>query len=277
MINESSEAQRKQEARNDFQESVADGLEEQPREQQAKRVFGTAKGYFFAVAATIIALGQFSEAVTLIEHGLDWTHSRFTNAVEYELISQVHVGNTEDYVTELLGSPQVSRAIKPKVSANYFYHEKFLLTVYLEDARVIAYTVAALRGDFQPTVAIIDGNDWLLQDSTYKSFPANPDSYMIDHSKIISYYLETLDNGRIGLFYNSYLGNITLTPLNDSHALLVDLYQNEVTGSDEEILKAQEQYRAEVSPNFFGMGTLALEDIQKGLLTAAEFTNYFGH
>lgn len=273
MTDGSSEAPINQQACNEINNKAAGGV----GEQQTKRVFGTAKGYLFAVAATIIALGQFSEAVTLIEQGLDWTRSRFTNAVEYELISKIHVGNTEDYVTELLGSPQVSRAIRPAVSANYYYDDKFLLTVYFEDSRTIAYTVAALRSDFQPAVATIDDQDWLLQDSKYESFPANPDTYMIDYSKITSYYLESLNSGRIGLFYNTYLGNITLIHSNESNALLASFYQKEVTESDDVILQAQEQYRAQISPNFFGMGMLPLEDIQKGLLTAAEFTNYFGH
>ena len=218
-------AELKQELLGELDSKVEEEVEEELEERRAKQILGTAKGYIIAVAATIMALGQFSEAVTLIEDGMDWVRSKFTNEVEYEMIANIHVGNTMDYVVDIMGNPQVSRTINDNITANYFYNEKFLLTVYFGEDRVSAYTVAALREDFQPTVTTIDDNPWRLQEAAYQTFPANPDMYMIDYSKVTSYYLESLNNGRIGLYYNTYLGSIVLTSETTTSALLVELYR----------------------------------------------------
>jgi|GEM_PF-988193 len=264
----------------DMEDWVEDEVEEEVEEELNRRrvygsFFGNFKGYFIAVAATIMALGQFSEAVTLIQDGVDSLRSRFTNEVEYELLAQVHVGNTESYIEDLLGNPQVSRAITDGVVANYYYHRKFLLTLFFSEQRVIAYTLLPLLEDFDPTIVSGPEQSWALQEFTYSSFPANPKRYMVDHSKTISFYLELLDTGRIGLFVNSYLGNVALaTYTPDEH--LVGLYEADVMGTEEELLNRQNEFREIERPNLYGEGSLPLDLIQKSLLTEAEFSAFFG-
>jgi len=256
----------------EVQEEVSEELAERSRYEET---LGRFKVIFFAIAATIMALGQFSEAVTLIQDGIDSLRSKFTNTVEYELLSNIHVGNTEAYIEDLLGSAQVSKTINDDIVADYHFNDKFLLTIFNKERRVIAFTIVPLVEDFKWVVREADEIQWTLMESTYSNFPGNPKLYVVDHSKTASYYLESLDTGRTGLFVNSYLGNVAIGSLPQTEAI-VSLYRNEITGTDEEIFASQSQLRASTKPNLFGAGKLGLELIQKSLLTGAEFSSFFG-
>lgn len=270
-------AELKQELSEEIRVQVEAEVEEEIEKlHRGRQYINYAKMYFFAIAATIIALGQFSEAITLIEDGMDWTLSKFTNDVEYELLSKIHVGNTQSYINDLYGNPKFSRSIGNNIIANYFDNNKFLLTVFLSEKRVVAFTYLPLENDFKPETQKFDGHSLQLQDFRYTDYPANPQKYLIDHSKTVSYYLESLDTGRSGLFFKTYLGHFSMNP-ETTNALIVELYNKEVNASDEAILKAQGALRSQTNPNLFGMGLLPLEQIQKSLLTGAEFHNYFGH
>ena len=270
--NEKLKAELLEELSEDISEQIEEEVDEEVREHTRLNKF---KSSFIAVAAAIMALGQFSEAVTLIEDGIDSLRSRFTTTVEYDLLSSLHVSNTEAYVINLVGDPQVSRKINQDVVANYYYDKKFLLTVFIEDSRVSAYTYVPLISDFTPTIAEYSDGSWDLLVNSYSEFPANPKQYLIDHSKTISYYLENLDSGNAGLFVNNYLGNIAVTAEPTSQ-LLVELYDAEVNGSDEDVLSAQTRLRKQEKPNLYGRGNLPIELIQKSILTGAEFSSFFG-
>ncbi|WP_197469912.1 hypothetical protein, partial [Oleiphilus sp. HI0117] len=58
--------------------------------------------------------------------------------------------------------------------------------------------------------------------------------------------------------------------------LLVAFYNQEVHGSDQEVLESQTQLRNSEMPNFYGEGEIGLELIEKSILTGAEFSSYFG-
>lgn len=266
----------KRELEKEIESEITEEVEEAMTEQRvAAKTVGLFKSYFFAVAATIIALGQFSEAVTLIDDGIDWLRSKFTNSVEYDLLAHIKVGNSAAYIAELLGSPQVTRSVDDQITANYFYNDKFLLTILSADERVVAFTVIPLVEGFRPNIPAASDRAFNLGEFSYSSFPGNPESYLVDHSKVISYYLEILDVGRTGLFFKVYLGNVVLTGDGvEDH--VVAMYNKEVMGSDSEIATAQTSLRQQLKPNFFGMGNVGLEPIQKSILTAAEFASYFG-
>lgn len=260
-----------------IEEEVEEEISEEIQQHiQAKLAIGRFRNGIITVAATVIALGQFSEAVTLIEDGVNWARSKVTHSVEYTLLEQIHVGNTKAYIEELIGSPQISRTIEEGLTANYFHDEKFLLTIFFSESRVSGFTITPLQEDFTPQIKGKDESIWELQNFNYADFPANPQMYLIDHSKTASYYIESLDTGRAGLFFKTYLGNVSLRndePLTE----LIDLYQKDVYASDQEVAEAQSSLRVSAQPNFYGLGTLSLEQIQKSMLTSAEFSNYFGH
>ncbi|MAM86088.1 MAG: hypothetical protein CME36_02110 [unclassified Hahellaceae] len=273
-------AELKEELAKDLRGFVASEVDEEVDEEISKRALNGAywtrfRSIFFAVAATIIALGQFSEAVTLIEGSVVQLKSRLTHSVEYELLDQIHVGNTEGYIENLLGQPQVSKAIDDGIEARYYYNDKFLLTIFVADKRVAAHFVVPLKNDFTPVVVENDNTDFELQQSVFSAYPANPKTYVVDHSNTVSYYLEELDSGKAGLFFHTYLGYVSFTQKPaDQH--LVSLYEAVVHGDIDSELAVQSKLRENSSPNLHGRGTLDLVLIQKGILTGAEFANYFG-
>ena len=273
-------AELKEELAKDLQDFVANEVDEEVEEEMIKRSFQSPawsrfRGVFFAVAATIIALGQFSEAVTLIEGGLVELQSRFTHSVEYGLLNQIHVGNTEGHIEKLLGQPQVSKAISDNTEARYYHSDKFLLTIFVADERVTAYFVVPLQDDFNPMVTSNDDQEFELQQSVFAAYPANPRVYAVDHSNTISYYLEVLDSGKAGLFFQTYLGMVSLTQA-PTDQQLISLYEAVVHGDPDSELSLQTALRDTSAPNLYGRGTLGLAQIQKGMLTGAEFSNYFG-
>ncbi len=263
----------KADLREELQETIEEEVQEEIAENQA--VLSKFKGVFIAILAIIMALGQYSEAVSLIGDGIATLQSEFTHDIEYETLSKIHVGNTIDYVESLLGSAQVSKSINTEVNANYFYDDKYLLTLFSKDARVTAFTILPLESDFHPEVIQTSQHKWLLGTANFASFPANPQTYVINHAKTASYYLESLDKGRTGLFVQSYLGKVSYTVESES-SQIAEFYQKEVHGTDEEILALQDQLRQTEEPNFYGEGELGLELIEKSILTGAEFNSYFG-
>ena len=270
-------AELKAEIRKELEGEIQEAVEDEVQEELAENsvFFSKFKGTFIAFLAIIMALGQYSEALALIKDGIDTIQSEFTHEIEYETLSKIHVGNTLDYMESLLGSAQVSKSINKDIDASYFYNSKYLLTLFSKDQRVIAFTVLPLVADFQPELMQASQIQWTLGSANFKSFPANPQTYVIDHAKTASYYLESLDKGRTGLFVQTYLGKVSYSAESES-AQLVKLYQKEVHGTDEEILKVQKQLRETETPNFYGEGELGLELIEKSILTGAEFNSYFG-
>lgn len=274
----------REELTNDLEQQVEQEVEEESQEQLAKAMagplmFARFRGGMLAFLALIIALGEYSEAVSVIADTVDTVRSEFTHDVEYGTLAQIHVGNTQSYINDLLGSPQVARPVSDNINAHYYYSEKYLLTLFYQQERVSAYTVLPLIEDFQPTIAsqaTSTEESWNLGVSSFANFPANPQSYLIDHSKTASYYLENLDRGRSGLFLNTYLGRVAYTA-NTSAEEIAKLYKLEVHGSDDEILKQQTQLRQKALPNLYGRGELAIELIEKSILSGAEISNYFGH
>ncbi len=232
------------------------------------------KTVFFGVLAVTIALGEYSEAVALIGDGVNALRSAFTHDVEYELLDKIHVGNTQPYIEGLLGHPQVSKAVGDDLTANYFYHDKFLLTAFFRDARVVAYSVLPLIEGFEPALSSTSTRLHLGQFS-YADYPANATAYMLDHSKTVSYYLENLESGRAGLFVNQYLGNVVYG--SGAHPDLVGtFYDLEVRGEEAKAVESQELLRQSAKPNFYGQGEVGVEFVEKSLLTEAEFRQYFG-
>ena len=268
----------KEELSKELQGTIEGEVEEEINEQNiltGNPLFSRFKGSFLTFLAIIIALGEYSEAVTVIGDSIETVRSEFTNDIEYETISKIHVGNTVPYMEELLGSPQVSRAVGKGLVANYYYDEKFLLTLFIHSERVTAFTVLPLLEGFKPEVAATSKGPWNLAEASFSSFPANPQTYVIDHAKTASYYLESLDRGRAGLFVQSYLGKVSYSVQSES-PLLVAFYNKDVHGSDKEVLESQTQLREAEQPNFYGEGEIALDLIEKSILTGAEFSSYFG-
>lgn len=86
--------------------------------------------------------------------------------------------------------------------------------------------------------------------------------------------MEQLDSGYSGLLTKGFLGNIGYG-VNAHPAEIVRLYEQQVYGSETEIVPELKTLRATVRPNFYGEGDLTLLMVEKSLMTPAEFAAYF--
>lgn len=107
-----------------------------------------------AITLPVIALGNFSEAVMIVESAIDRAISTFTNIPEYKDLGYLRSGINLDFAREIFGIPQVSRNLEQGLSAEYFFDEKYLLTLLVRSGEVMGYTVISLQEGFAPPVLV---------------------------------------------------------------------------------------------------------------------------
>jgi hypothetical protein len=239
---------------------------------KSKMTFGKTAAWLLIINTFVIGLGELSEAIELISNAVDYTESRFSNSLEYGQLEKVNVGNTVEYIEDVFGRPQVSRSIDDTTTANYFHNRKFLLTLFYQDDRVVAYTYVPLIDDFEPTV--ITGSDLALGDFSYHDFSSVNNRYVVDHSTAVSFYLELVESGRSNLFTHSYIGHLNYGT-GEPTPLLEELYEQHVFGEADQTQVLQQNFRKDAKPNLYGEGMLPLSSIENSVLTTTEFRRYF--
>lgn len=231
------------------------------------------KNILVSMAALMIALGEYSEAISLVDDAVEYLQKQFTHELDYEQLQKLNVGNTVAYAESLMGAPQVARMIDEKTSANYFYTEKYLVTLFYRDDRVAAYTIAVLEEGFEPKIS--KQSELAIGEFVFTQYPAKISHYSVDFSKAVAYYLENQSSGSSGMFVENYLGSLEYAAGGVDREQLASLYKADVHGTEEEFFAVLEGYRESSYPNFFGQGELSLAEVERGLLTEAEFKNYF--
>jgi hypothetical protein len=229
-----------------------------------------------AVGVAFIALGSASEAAFLLRDMSVEVYSIFSNQYDYDKLAKINVGNTVEYVEDLVGNPQVSRAIDPDTTANYFYTSDYLLTLFYNDERIIAYVWVSLDEDFQPDVVLRSGEKGAVGDFVFADIPLEAKGYTLNDSRIVRYYLENLEGGQAAGLVDTYLGNVQYGAF-QSGKDITELYQAEVGGSKANAAAIYKKLREQTRPNLYGRGNLPLEHIEKSVLSSNEFTGYFGN
>jgi hypothetical protein len=229
-----------------------------------------------AIGVTFIALGSASEAVFLIRDLYVHVHSMVSNEYEYETLASINVGNTVAYIEDQLGQPQVSRAIDGDTTANYFFSGDYLLTLFYRSGRIEAYTWLSVDNEFTPEVDMRTGVFAPMGAFVFSDMPLEVSTFALDDSRIVRYYIESLEGGRSGGFLNTYLGNVQYGAFAPADSIS-DLYQAEVVGDDRAARKAASTLRSSGLPNLYGQGNLSLEHIERSVLSNSEFVGYFGN
>lgn len=230
---------------------------------------------FVPICVFVISLGSFSEAFILVDDFKTLVISKFSNAYEYETLSQIHVGNTRSYIENLLGAPAATKNIATDLTVNYYTHEKYLVSGYYRGDRITAYTVVALSEGFAPPLSWYD--DVSLNGQALANFSNQPQSYSFDNAKTNRFFIEMTPNELSGFFQNAYLGTLQYGNSDINLSDLDALYQADVYGSEQQTLQKIEQYRAATLPNFYGQGELDIEILQQGILSNGEFLSYFNN
>ncbi len=229
---------------------------------------------FLPTGVAIISLGSFSEAFILVDDFITMIKTRLSNEFEYQLLEDINVGNTLEYVEEILGSPAVVKELDGSYEVKYYIQEKFLLTAYYNGERVDAYTVISLKGDFSPEIPWLE--DQGLGESLLSNLNEQPLEYSFDNARTNRFFIESSTTELKGLFQSAYIGTIQYGKGELDQGSLDNLYDQEVFGSEEETLLQIKNLRSKTYPNFYGEGELDLETINKGLLSNGEFLNFFG-
>ena len=249
--------------------------EVEPESPPAKKgVFGRLVAIIASIGWLFIALGNYSDAQQLIRDTYRDFMASFTNKYEYEVLADIHVGNTIFFVEDLLGYPKVSKGVGDGVTANYFFDKKFLLTLLYEQNRVAAYTVLVLQDEFNPEISGLEDSLGRIGEFTYARYPVPPKKFLFDDSRTASYYLESIDTERSGRFVDLYLGSVAYG-ISGTGAEIRALYKESVFGEEEAEGPSLEKLREALRPSLFGRGEVPLEMIEKSLLTTAEFRDYF--
>ena len=185
------------------------------------------------------------------------------------------LANTVDYIEAQLGKPQVSRAVGMDISANYFYDDKYLLTVFYRNNRVEAFTWVTLKDNFTPEIDTTNNKKSPIGETRFIHSPYVVTAYSVDDSRIIRYYLEKLEGSRDNGFMDTYLGHIQYGAFAPADSLS-DLYSAEINDQPDAVKLAREKLRNEETPNLYGRGNLPISVLEKSILSNLEFAGYFG-
>ena len=222
-----------------------------------------------ALSLPVIALGNFSEAVMIVEDTVDRVVSTFTNLPEYEDLSYLRAGISRDYVREIFGTPQVNRDLGDGLGAEYYFDKKYLLTLLVRSGEVTAFTVISLQDDFSPEVFEEWGGP--LGEFTFAALKGMPGEFLVDWTKNSALYLELVNLGGGSLNQKAYAGWVNYGAGAEA-AGLSKLYQSVLT--DEATEKARAAVRESVRPNLYGWGRLSLADIRNSILSPTDLAHY---
>ncbi|WP_148312743.1 ETEC_3214 domain-containing protein [Marinobacter similis] len=222
-----------------------------------------------ALSLPVIALGNFSEAVMIVEDSVDRVVSRFTNLPEYEDLSYLRAGIDRGYAREIFGMPQVTKDLGAGQSAEYYFHKKYLLTLLVQSGEVTAFTVISLQDGFAPQV--FEGWGGPLGEFTFAEMKGMPGAFLVDWTKNSALYLELVNLGGGSLNQKAYAGWVNYGSGMETAGLSA-LYKSVLTGEATE--NNRNQVRAEVRPNLFGWGRLSLTDIRNSILSPTDLGHY---
>ncbi|GGE64972.1 hypothetical protein GCM10011533_16690 [Streptosporangium jomthongense] len=217
----------------------------------------------------VIALGNFSEALMIVENAIDRAVSTFTNIPEYKDLSYLRSGIDLGYAREIFGTPQVRRKLAGELSAEYFFDEKYLLTLLVKSGEVSGYIVISLQEGFAPPVFGEWGGN--LGEFTFAELKGMPGEFVADWTKNTASYLESVNLGGGSLNQKAFAGWVNYGD-GSSVQGLAELYQSVLLDSDSEA--SRKALRESTKPNVYGWGDISLGDLTASILSPVDLGHY---
>jgi|GEM_PF-1900924 len=262
--------------------AVGEAVEE-VREKLANEQTPFKKMYAWVMmlAAILISAGQWNDSMDFFDRLYSSAMANFTHTLEYETISNIHVGNNLSYILNFTGTPQIvkSSQLNPNVTFHYFLKDKYDLTLISQGDRVVGYSILSKVVDFQPEVPF----SGILGSKTLQQEFGDIYSHFYD-SMNLAYYLELQRTSVQQMFLNVMQGYIEYGALPQNQGLdgeqeingLIDKIVQAETFSDlnEDTFKAVEKTRSQIYPNFFSVTELTPTIITESLLTRHEYQMY---
>lgn len=222
-----------------------------------------------ALTLPVIALGNFSEAVFLVEQVVDRTISTFTNIPEYKDLRYLRSGISLDYAREIFGTPQVGRNLGQGLSAEYYFHKKYLLTLLVRSGEVAGFTVISLQEGFAPAVFGEWGGD--LGEFTFAELKGMPAEFVADWTKNSATYIESVNLGGGSLNQQAFAGWVNYGD-GSSAPGLAKLYQSVLLDGDSDALR--QTLRESTTPNVYGWGSVSLDELTTSILSPTDLGHY---
>lgn len=222
-----------------------------------------------ALTLPVIALGNFSEAVFLVESVTDRAISTFTNIPEYEDLGYLRSGISLEYTRTIFGTPQISRHLGPELNAEYYFDEKYLLTLIVNSGDVAGFTVISLQEGFTPPVFGEWGGD--LGTFTFAELKGMPGEFVADWTKNSAVYMEAVNLGGGSLNQKAFAGWINY---GDGSRVkgLAELYQSVLLGRDSDVPRTT--LREFTKPNVYGWGKVSLDELTASILSPSDLGHY---
>jgi len=230
--------------------------------------WGKLQSISLTIVAIMFSFGQWHDTKNAIGSAYDAFVTHWTHDIEYQQISAVHVGQTQDYVIGLLGNPHVSKKSKldPELAYFYYGYKKYQLMLAIKDQRLSGYAVVALNSDFH--VPIAHTEHALLTMPLEQYFPKH--EYYFSDANNIEYYAESYDLGKRVMFYNLVLGAVNYDSFTTSALASVKSLNTQLDRAVEEVSATLAENR-KLSPNYFAITELEPRIMVEGLLTYFEY------
>jgi len=259
-------------------ELVEDSLEEQLT--SAPTLWKKVQTSIMMVAAIMISAGQFNDTKDILLSAYEATLTHFTHSIEYDLLDQIHVGSSMDYVKSLVGDPHVLKRSKlnSKLKFHYYNEAKFTLTLISEDDRLAGYSIFTLEDGFSPKIPFSE----FLGTKSLAQAHKETGSYSYDIANLL-YYTESQDLGKEQMFLTLVRGYVEYGAIAQKNKVsthykkrltkAIEMLDEKATFSENEVelIEPLKIVRQSVYPNFYAVTELEPIIISEALLTRYEF------
>lgn len=232
-----------------------------------------------AVSTFTIAVGEFTSAVNEVTNASESLQRMISNEFDYNRIQSLQVGINSEFVETKLPQPIAIRHLETeigRVEVKHYAEEKYWLSLFVQQKKLLAYTVISKKIDFQPS---IDHTGMPAVQTRLGQVVETPESQIAEQARTGSLYLEMESLNRSQQYLNGYFGYI------EGGALPSEFNQDQFNrrlgevnlvlqngGQFESLSSSYASFREQVPVNFFGVGVieLSLEKIHQGTLSALE-------
>lgn len=239
---------------------------------EVKKTFRTkVKEAIIVSCVVLIAIGDLGGFRDIVVEGYENVISNFTHKYEYQQINEIHLGSNVAYLENTLGEPQLIKPAKyvDNVRFNYYLNDKYILALFVNDNRVVGYSVTALQADFKPyslseKATVVDDNLSNYVDS------ANEVGVDINN---VSYLVMGQQLGKEKLFNTYATGIVDYSQTLLDRKKLSEAYvaQNEGEISNKSLI----QLASNKSANFYALTEQDISLVNDSILTLREYQFYY--
>jgi hypothetical protein len=229
------------------------------------------KEIIILVSIMMIAVGDLGGFKDVVFESYENIVSNFTHQFEYDNLEQIHVGSNFRFLKHKLGEPQLIKSAKyiDDIQFNYYLNEKYILALFVNNDRVVGYSVTALQSDFMPT-SLIDNNK--EQSAVLTDFTSLANTAGVDVNNVT--YLVLGQHLGPKMLYNTHVKGVvdySLSKLDRNKLNTLLLAQNEDT-LDIERVKA---LASGLKSNFYALTEYDVSLVSDSILTLREYQFYY--